>query len=184
MHLERLNAMLVLARERESISEGKKQRKYKESEGGRGRAEINVVNEQIYSYITMLWHDLPDSLRLYAENHGQKWMFMRKIKANFFFSLSPLHVLCQSLWIPIEALITQVSIIFQINLKYQFYLMDNQFFFPAHASWLSWVWVRMPNEFYYDSGLIICMMMVAPLSTLGFSLLNLFKGKVCMNPTI
>ena len=98
------------------------------------------------------------------------------------FPLSPLHVLYQSLWSPIEALITQVSIIFQINLKYQFYLMDNQFFFPAHASLLSWVWVRVPNEFYYDFGLIICVMMVVPLSTLGFSLLNIFKGKVCMNP--
>ena len=130
MHLERLNAMLVLARERE-YQWGKETKKgiRRVREGGRGRAEINVVSKQIYSYITMLWHDLPDSLRLYAENHGQKWMFMRKIKANFFFSLSPLHVLCQSLWIPIEALITQVSIIFQINLKYQFYLMDNQFFF-------------------------------------------------------
>ena len=62
--------MLVLARERESISEGKKQRKYKESEGGRGRAEINVVNEQIYSYITMLWHDFPNSLKTLC---GKSW---------------------------------------------------------------------------------------------------------------
>ena len=28
--------------------------RYKESVGGRERAEINAVNEQIYSYITML----------------------------------------------------------------------------------------------------------------------------------